>query len=286
MDPHKPVGIGPKFLKNCASFLYRPLHYLFNLSLRKHVIPLEWCTHTVIPIFKSGDRGSVTNYCPISLLCNTSKVLEKLIYDKVIDHLNKFISPAQFGFLKNRSVIQQLLILFNQVINTNHQTDVIYLDFRKAFDSVPHNQLLLKLSRLGISGNLWLWFKFYLLHRQQCVKINNQFSDFLPVLSGIPQGSILGPLLFLVYINDLPDHVLTSILLLFADDKKCFKTITDTNDSLDLQKDVDNLDGWSINSDLLFSLSKILFMSFKPHLKTSYSIGNNVIPKVTTHIEI
>ena len=165
-------------------FLYRPLHYLFNLLLRKHVIPLEWCTHTVIPIFKSGDRGSVTNYRPISLLCNTSKILEKLIYDKIIDHLNKFISPAQFGFLKNRSVIQQLLILFNQVINTNHQTDIIYLDFCKAFDSVPHNQLLLKLNRLGISGNLWLWFKFYLLHRQQCVKVNNQFSDFLPAVLG------------------------------------------------------------------------------------------------------
>ena len=103
LDPHKAVdidGIGPKILKNCASFLYRPLHYLFNLSLHKHVIPLEWCTHTVIPIFKSGDRGSVTNYRPISLLCNASKVLEKLIYDKIIDHLNKFISPAQFGFLK------------------------------------------------------------------------------------------------------------------------------------------------------------------------------------------
>ena len=99
---------------------------------------------------------------------------------------------------------------------------------------------------------------------------------------------MLGPLLFLVYINDLPDHVLTSILLLFADDTKCFKTITDINDSLDLQKDVDNLDGWSINSDLLFSLSKILFMSFKPHLQTSYSIGNNVIPvsKVSTHRDL
>ena len=118
-----------------------------------------------------------------------------MIYDKIIDYLNKFISPAQFGFLKNRPVIQQLLILFNQIINSNHQTDVIYLDFRKAFDSVLHNQLLLELNRHGISGNLWLWFKSYLLHRQQCVKLNNQFSDSLPVLSGIPQDSILGPLL-------------------------------------------------------------------------------------------
>ena len=114
------------------------------------------------------------------------------------------------------------------------------------------NDYLLKLNRLGISGNLWLWFKFYLLHCQQCVKINNQFSDFLPVLSGILQCSILGPLLLLVYINDLPDHVLTSILLLFADDTKCFKTITDINGNPDLQKDVDNIDGWSINSDTIY----------------------------------
>ena len=132
------------------------------------------------------------------------------------------------------------------------ETDIIYLEFRKVFDSVPHKRLLLKLNRLGISGNLWLWFKFYLLHCQQCVKINNQFSDFLPILSGILQCSILGPLLLLVYINDLPDHVLTSILLLFADDPKCFKTITDINGSPDLQKDVDNIDGWSINSDTIY----------------------------------
>jgi len=289
LDPHKAVGIdgiGPTFLRNCAPFLCRPLQYLFNLTLRKHVIPLEWCTHTVIPIFKSGDRGSVTNYRPISLLCNTSKVLEKLIYDKIIDHLHKFISPVQFGFLKNRSVIQQLLILFNKIINTTDQTDIIYLDFRKAFDSVPHNKLLLRLNHLGISGNVWMWFRFYLLHRQQCVKISNQYSDFLPVLSGIPQGSILGPLLFLVYINDLPDHILSSILLLFADDTKCFKTITDVNDSHELQKDLNILDGWSISSDLLFNLTKNLFMSFKPHLTTSYSIGNSSIPKVSTHRDL
>ena len=108
-------------------------------------------------------------------------------------------------------------------------------------------------NRLGISSNIWLWFRFYLLHRRQCVKVNNEYSDFLPVLSGIPQGSILGPLLFLVYINDLPDQVLASIVLLFADDTKCFKTITNLNDSVELQKDLDMLFGWSITSKLLFS---------------------------------
>ena len=131
-----------------------------------------------------------------------------------------------------------------------------------------------------------MWFRFYLLHCQQCVKINNVCSDFLPVLSGIPQGSILGPLLFLVYINDLPKQVIVSILLLFADDTKCFKMITDINDSIELQKDLDKLDGWSIISKLLFSPSKNFLMSFKEQLTTSYSIGTNAIPKVSSHRDL
>jgi len=165
------------------------------------------------------------------------------------------ISTSSFHLynLENRSVIQQLLILFNKVINTTHQTDIIYLNFRKAFDSVPHKELLFKLNHLGISGNVWMWFRFCLLHHQQCVKINNRYSDFLP---GIPQGSILGPLLFLVYINGLPDHILSSTLLLFADDTKCFKTITDENNS---HEDLNILDRWRISSNLLFNLTKNLF---------------------------
>ena len=115
-------------------------------------------------------------------------------------------------------------ILFNSIINTKNQTDTIYLDIRKAFDTVPHNELLIKLRAMGISGNLWQWFKSYLLNRQHCVKIQNKYSDLLPVLSGIPQGSILGPLLFLVYVNDIPQYT-TSTTLLFADDTKCLELL-------------------------------------------------------------
>ena len=140
LDPHKATGIdciGPKLLKNCAPSLYGPLNFLFNLTLRKHTIPLEWCIHCIVPVFKSGDRGSVSNYRPISLLCNISKILEKLVYDKIIDHLSPLVTTFQFGFLKNRSVTQQLLIVFNNVINSPHQTVVAYLDFRKALTVCP-----------------------------------------------------------------------------------------------------------------------------------------------------
>jgi len=151
------------------------------------------------------------------------------------------------------------------------------LDFCKAFDNVPHNKLLHKLKAVGKSGNLWLFFKFYLLNCQQCTKINNQYSDLLPIISGIQQGSILGPILFLIYINDLPEQVLFSILFFFADDTKCFKYICDSQDYLQLQKDLDSLYSWSIRSNLLFSLTKILFLSFKSTITTLYSIGSNTI---------
>ena len=117
-------------------------------------------------------------------------------------------------------------------MSTDYQTDVIYFDFKKALDSAPHNELLFKLKSMGISGNLWLWFESYLSNRQQCVKINNKYSHLLPVLSGIPQGSILGPLLFLVYVNDISDHISNSVLYLFADDTKCLKFISDPADSI------------------------------------------------------
>ena len=123
-----------------------------------------------------------------------------------------------------------MLIVFNNVINSDHQTDVLYLNFHEVFDSVPHNELLLNLVLMGISGNLWLWFKFYHLNCQQYVKSNNQYSDMLPVLTGISQSSILGLLLFQIYFNNLLECVLFSTL---TDDTKCLKTITNVTDHLE-----------------------------------------------------
>ena len=150
LNPNKAMGvdcIGPKVLKTCAIALYLPIHHLFSLCISQHKFPEEWNIHRITPIFKSGDKSNVKNYRPISLLCCISKVLERIIYDKIIDFISVSISKGQFGFLPNRSCVQQLLLFVNSIHNSlesKTQTDVIYLDFKKAFDSVPHGELLFK----------------------------------------------------------------------------------------------------------------------------------------------
>ena len=292
LDPNKATGIdkiSPKVLKNCAFSLTRPLCHLFNLSLSKGVIPKEWKVHLIVPIYKSDDRSSVKNYRPISLLSNTSKVLETLVYNNIINHILKHITNSQFGFLPGRSTTQQLLLYINniqQAISQGHQTDSIYLDFRKAFDSVPHMKLLNKLKSCGISGCLYKWFNSYLHNRLQCVRICNSTSNFLPVLSGVPQGSILGPLLFLIYINDLPSAIKFSSLFLFADDAKLSKNIVVPTDQLCLQEDLNQLFSWGINNDLRFSIPKCIHLSFNSKFTTTYTIDGCPLPHPNSHRDL
>jgi len=136
-----------------------------------------------------------------------SKVLERIIYDKIIDYNSCQINPAQFGFMQNHSITQQLLLFLSNAFTTHHQLDTVYLDISKAFDTVCHVNLLHKLSTFNISGKLWSWIKDYLTSRSQFVSINNTYSYILPKVSGVPQGSIPGLLLFIMYMNDLPDAI-------------------------------------------------------------------------------
>ena len=254
-------GIGPKIVKFCAIALYKPIHHTFTLTLFQGYLPAEWCVHIITPIHKAGERSDIKNYRPISLLFIISKVLESIIHKHVYNFISSTMSHHQFGFLRKRSTLQQLLSFLNKIYESdfNSQTDVIYLDFRKAFDSVAHNELLLKLWNIGICGKLWKRFEAYLLCRQQRISINNSFSDHLPVVSGMPQGSILGPLLFLIIINNLPDLVSNAAVCLFAEDTKCHHRISNPYDVLLLQHDLTALTTGVINGYFVSTHPNVLY---------------------------
>ena len=196
-----------------------------------------------------------------------------------MDYITDSISVNQFGFLRGRSTLQQLLIFFNILHNPSSQTDVIYLDFKKAFDSVAHNELLSKLWSFGITGNLWLWVKAYLTNRVQYVSIGQSTSTTLPVLSGVPQGSILGPLLFLIFVNDLPTTVYFSKFLLFADDAKCIMPISSQLDCEHLQCDISRLSEWCSTWNLFLNEKKCSTIHFKASSSTTsiYHLNNQII---------
>ena len=207
--------------------------------------------------------------------------METIVKESLIQHCyaNDLLSSKQFGFLPGRSTITQLLTYLDTCSSrmaNGEVTDAIYLDFAKAFDTVPHARLLIKLKAYGIEGPIFEWIKAFLTGRTQVVKVNGECSNAAPVLSGIPQGSVLGPLLFVLYINDLPDGILSNVLL-FADDTKVFKQIDKESDSKILQRDLDYLDEWSAKWLLKFNLSKchVLTLGKTENIKFTnrYSLG-------------
>ena len=175
---------------------------------------------------------------------------EKIVKKRVINFLQSLgiFNPIQFGFLEGKSTVTQLLTCYNDWAsprNKSTPTDVVFLDFTKAFDSVPHERLLLKLKGYGIEGNLLHWFRFFLTNRQQRVVVHGTFSSWTHVRSGVPQGTILGPILFLIYVNDISSNISSSIKM-FADDTKVYREITDLeNDTRALQTDIVRLVDWA-----------------------------------------
>ena len=187
----------------------------------------------------------VHNYRPITLTSIIGKILESIIRDALLNHFNhhSLLNANQHGFVPKRSCTSQLLMVledWTRAIQRNSYSDVIYLDFSKAFDTVPHKQLLHKLLSYGVQGSLFMWITSFLSNRFQRVAVNNSYSDWKPVTSGVPQGSILGPLLFAIYVNDMPS-VVSSKLFKFADDTKLYRTISSPLDIQTLQNDLDLL---------------------------------------------
>jgi hypothetical protein len=260
-------GISLSLLKSISNEICIPLGHIFNLSLSTGVFPSKLKASRVVPIFKAGQHTSCDNYRPISLVSSISKILEKTVAIKLVDHLesNNLLYVHQYGFLKGKSTEHNLLHLTNKIgeaINDDKYCIGIFLDLKKAFDVVSHKILLKKLKRLGIDGIALQWFESYLSNRTQQVDINGNLSDSKNLDISVLQGTILGPILFLCYINDLP--LSTSLLsFLFADDTSC--TASDKNlpnlinhVNTELQK----IANWFRANKMAVNISKTKFIIF------------------------
>ena len=251
--------------------------------------PNEWKSANVTPIHKKGDKTDPSNYRPVSLTSQVCKVLESIIVDKVTKHLtdNDLLNDAQHGFRAGRSCLTNLLETLEQwteIIDEGDAIDVAYLDFRKAFDLVSHEHLIYKLSKYGIKGNLLEWIKDFLKDRTQRVVIRGTASSPRKVTSGVPQGSVLGPLLFLIFINDLPLGLL-SALSLFADDSKLFSRIVRNkkgmknvmeNGNVTLQNDLNAVLEWANKWKMEFNVDKCKIMHLgHNNPKATYSMGGS-----------
>lgn len=270
-----PDNLNPMLLKQASSELAYPLTKLFNLSLQSSTVPNQWKIANVTPVYKKGSANTVSNYRPISLLSVLGKCMERCIFKYLYNflHSNNILTPSQSGFRPNDSTVNQLLSIssdFYRAIDQGKEIRVVFFDISKAFDKVWHKGLLYKLSNLGIRGNLLKWFHSYLHNRKQCVVINGTKSYLKNVQAGVPQGSILGPLLFLIYINDLVVNIDCNIKL-FADDTSIYITVENPFSSAALlNSDLEKINDWSKKWLVSFNPSKTECMTISNKIKKPF----------------
>ena len=241
------------------------LAIIYRSSLATGIVPREWKSANVAPIFKKGEHYNPANYRPVSLTSVPCKIMEHILVSQMMSHLerNNILTPQQHGFRKGHSCETQLLELTNDItkcLDEGHQRDIIILDFAKAFDKVNHSLLVMKLDHYGIRGTINRWIKDFLANRQQTVVVEGSTSEPAGVKSGVPQGSVLGPCLFLVYINDLPAKV-ESDSRLFADDTAVDRKIEATPDTVILQSDLTSLEKWEAMWDMAFHALKCIVLT-------------------------
>ena len=279
------MPIHPTLIKRIKCFLIKPLKILFNKSIQLGIVPHDWKIANVTPTYKNNRKPfNVESYRPICQTSPICKIFERIIRSKITLYLDEHgvITPEQHGFTKGRSTTTNLLSTLNdwtKAIDEKFNVDALYIDLAKAFDSVVHSKLLYKLSLLGLGGNLLKWFEMYLTGRSQQVKVNKAVTMPSEVISGIPQGTILGPFLFNIYINDLPSKTNSCKVTLYADDAKMYKTISNEDDFQAFSQDIVNVEDFFNDWQLNVNQNKCELLHLgHDNPKNNYEINGSSIP--------
>ena len=276
-------------LRRIATGIAYPIYLIFKKSIATGLLPDDWKTALVCPIFKKGKNCKVSNYRPLSQTSYVCKSLEKIVRKAILGLFSPHLSRFQHGFRSNRSTVSQMLECLSDwttFLQQGCDTDVIYLDFAKAFDTVSHQKLIFKLETYGITGNALRWISGFLSDRTQRVYIGSEVSSIIPVPSSVPQGTVLGPILFIIFIDDIVDCVPHSNIKLFADDVKLYRRIVDVDlDTVSLQFDLDSIVDWSKKWQLRLSETKCQTLNIsnrKNNVQSSYTIENHQLESVSS----
>lgn len=280
-------GIPMHFLKKTNVAISHALHIIFNKSIAEGVVHPYWKTCNITPVYKDGESHEVGNYRPVSIMPSIPKILDSIISKLLTRSFETELSDSQHGFAAGRSSTTNLSVLTSQIVNSfkdHSQVDVIYTDFRKAFDLVNPKVIVNKLIKLKFPGRMISWLLMYLTGRFGRVKVNGVFSNWFEINSGVPQGSNIGPKLFLIFINDLPSILKFAKVLLFADDMKILLKICSMLDCYKMQSDIDRVNEWCDRNLIQFNLKKCFTISFhrkkQEFIMFDYSIQNVKLQRV------
>lgn len=288
VDPSKGAGpdrLPPILFKQCAASLSLPVSILFNKSLSNGVFPDAWKIASISPIHKNGNIHNVANYRPISILNCLGKVLEKIVHDALYRSIRHVISVRQHGFMKNRSTTTNLMTFVHGLIGNlekRKQIDTVYIDFSKAFDKVPHSLAVDKMRCIGLPDWIIEWTLSYLTNREGFVKFNGAVSNSFNIPSGVPQGSHLGPLIFIIFVNDICS-LLHCDCLMYADDLKIYRTVSSSLDCFALQEDLNRLLAWCNLNRMQVNSTKCKVISFTRQLSPidfAYTMGPDNLERV------